>query len=149
MLAYRNVGEIIGKVIRWETALHGYYEVAEVALRNPESKTLVTVLRERLLERLRILKELDVKKFGSVEWVKFAPEMAEGDIVPKLAITRNSPPEEVLSAILATDERLERFYGDLAGNLVSRAQKDLFQSLAAFKAEQIQSIKGYMAQHGA
>ena len=149
MLAYRNVGEIIGKVIRWETALHGYYEVAEVALRNPESKKLVTVLRERLTERLRILKELDVRKFGGVEWVQFVPAMAEDDIVPKLAITRSSPPEEVLSVILGTDEKLERFYASLASNLVSRAQKDLFQSLAAFKAEQIQSIKGYMAQHGA
>jgi hypothetical protein len=148
MLAYRNVGDIAAKAIEWETALKGFYEVAEVALRNPGSRKLVGMLREELLERLRVLKELDVKKFGGVEWVKFPPAMAEDEIVPKVTITRNSPPEEVFGVIVGVDERLERFYTGLASNLVSRAQKELFQSLALFKAEQIESIKGYMAQSG-
>jgi hypothetical protein len=148
MLAYRNVGDIIGKAIQWETALRGFYEVAEVALKNPESRKLVVVLREKLVERLRILQELDVKKYGNAEWVKFVPAVADDEIVPKVSITRSSDPRQVFEVILGVDEKLERFYGSLAGSLVSREQKELFQSLALFKAEQIESIKGYMAQSG-
>ena len=145
MLAFRNLEDIVGKAIGWETALKGFYEVAEVAMRNPESKKLVVVLGEKLAERLRILKELDVKKFGSVEWVRFVSVYRDDEIVPKTAITRDSTPEEIFGVMLGVDEKLQRFYAELAGNLVSRSQKELFQSLALFKSEQIESIKGYMA----
>ncbi len=148
MLAYRNLKEIVSKAIGWETALKGFYEVAEVALRNPASQKLVAVLREKLVERLRILKELNVARFGNVEWVRFAPAVSDEEMMPKREIGRGSTPEEIFAVMRGVDERLERFYGDLSKNLVSRSQKELFQSLALFKAEQIESIKGYMAHAG-
>jgi len=141
MLAYQNLKDIIVKAIAWETELKGFYEVAEVALRNPESRKLVVVLGEKLAERLRILKELDVRKFGNVEWVRFASVYRDDEMVPKKTISRDSGPDEIFNAILSVDEKLQRFYEELARNLVSRSQKDLFQSLALFKSEQIESIK--------
>jgi hypothetical protein len=148
MLAYRDLKAILAKVVAWEVAVNDFYDVAELALRNPESKKLVVALRDSHRAKLDILRTTDVSRFGSAEWVKYVPDLKDEELLPKGKISRDSPPREVFARMLETDEKLKGFYADVARIIVSRSQRELFESLAVFKGDQIESIKGYMASLG-
>jgi len=145
MLAYRNLKDIVDKVIVWETERRGLYQVAAVALRNPESRKLVELLEADLAERLRILCELDLRKFGGLEWMKIAALPSDDEMVPRKSISRDSSPEDIVRVIIDAGERLMRFYEQTERSLVSRSQKELFKSLALFTSEQIRSIRERIA----
>src|SRR3972149_3662349 len=148
MLAYRNVKDIVQKAIQWESQLKGFYEVAEVALRNPVSRDLVMGLRQGLEERLRILEGLNVERHGAPEWMQFAPGVGMEELIRKNTVTRDSTPVEILASIVVCDEALQGFYRTVADLLVSRSLKELFESLVVFKTQQIESVRALMAHGG-
>jgi rubrerythrin len=141
MIAFNEVSELVRLALRLERKLKDFYDVAEVALQNPESKRVVAQLRDRLEEKLAALAAVDTKRFGRGEYLKVAPDLREDEVVPRRGITRSSTPGEIIARILASEERLQRFYAEVSEKLVVRDQKDLFASLAAFKEAQLSDIR--------
>ncbi len=144
MIAYKNLKDIINITIKWEEKLKDFYDVAEFALIDSESKKIVRVLRDNLLKDLNILKNVDVNSFGAISWVQYARDYKEEDLIPKKKITRNSTPEEIFTHILKYVENLRDFYSHIHDNISNDRQKELFKSLILFKDEQIHEINKFM-----
>ena len=141
MIAFKDVGELIKITLNWENKLKDFYDVAEYALKNEESKKTVRTLREKLVEKLEILKGISPSRYGKTEWVRYAPSYREEDLIPVGKIGRNSEPGEIFEHLLDYQSKLKSFYSSIAGNLISRNQKELFDSLVLFKEEQIEEIR--------
>ena len=140
MIAFKNVSEILEKSLVWEEKLKDLYDVAEVATRREESGKVVALLRDSLVQKLKVLRNVDPSKFGTLEWVRYAGDRNEADLLASNSIRRDSPPEDILNHLVTYQQHLQDFYAHIAENLVSRDQKELFESLASFKAEQIGEI---------
>jgi len=140
MIAFRNVAEILAKSLDWERKLKDLYDVAEIALRNEESRKTVAVLRDSLQKKLEVLRGVKPEAHGNAEWVRYAGDFNEEDLISKQSITRDSSPDEIMAHIVTYQKHLQDFYSRIAEALVSRNQKDLFESLALFKAEQIEEV---------
>ena len=141
MIAFKDASEIIRFALRLEHKLKDFYDVAEVALRSVESRRMVAVLRERLEEKLAALTAVDLRRFGRGEFMKVVPALSEDEIVPRQAIGRDASPAQIVDGMLASEERLRRFYAEIAERLVAREQKDLFNSLVAFKDAQLADLR--------
>ncbi len=140
MFAFKDLREILDITLRWERKLKDFYDVAEIALKNPESKRLVVLLREKLVENIRFLEAVDVEGFGKPEWVRYAPGYREEDLIPIGRIGRDSTPQEIFAHLLDYEQKLKNVYASIAQNLIYRSQKELYESLVLFKEEQISEI---------
>ena len=87
MASYTDLKELIAKATSWEKQLKDLYDVAELGLQDTESKKLASVLRDKLVRKLEVLEHIDTDKFGKTEWMKFAPDYKDEDIIPKNAIS--------------------------------------------------------------
>ena len=145
MIAFKDLKDILDITISWESKLKDFYDVAELALKSDESKRVVAVLRNKVREKLEILRNMDLNKLGSLECVRYASGLKREDLIPKGAIGRNSSADEIFRHILNYEQKLKMFYSEVSTKLVSRNQKELFESLAVFKDEQISEINNYMA----
>ena len=85
-----------------------------------------------------------MKKFGPSEWVKFAGDFGNKDIIPKQDIHRDSTPEEIFAVILEYEQKLENFYGMIADKISSVSQRELFESLKTFKEGQTERITNFI-----
>ena len=144
MIAFRDVKEIVKITVGWERKLKDFYDVAEIAVRRQESKQTVSVLKERLLAKLEILEGIDLNAFGNTEWIRYLPDVKEDELIPVTGIRRDSAPDEVFEHLLAYEQKLKNVYSTVSESLISRNQKELFESLVLFKEEQIQEIRRLM-----
>ena len=147
MIAFKDSKAILKATVGWEKKLKDFYDVAEIALRSQESKELIVLLREKLLENLSILQNIEADRFGGNEWIQFAPDCREEDLIPTRKIARDAPPQTILSQILEYETKLRAFYSSIVDALVTRAQKELFGSLVTFKDYQISQIENHMKSH--
>jgi ferritin len=145
MIAFKDLGEVLKITLKWEHKLKDFYDVAEYALKSTESKKTVQMLRDRLTQRLEILKGVDMKSFGKTEWIRYAPAYRDEDLIPIGKIRRDTAAAEIFDHLLDYESKLKNTYSSIANNLISRTQKDLFESLAAFKDEQIEEIRSLKA----
>jgi len=130
--------------IKWEKKLKDFYDVAEFALRNDESKRVVALLRENLVTRLEIIKNINLNDYGKNEWVQYAPDYKDDELIPIKTITRDADPKDIFTQILEYEKKLQSFYEAIAKKLVVAKQKELFESLALFKDEQIFEINKFL-----
>jgi len=141
MISFSDLKGVLAATVRWEQKLKDFYDVAEFAMKSRESKEAVVRLRENHMERLSVLENVDVARFGSSEWIRFAPAYDDEDIVPVHGISRDSTPSQVVDRIVSCEKNLRDFYAAVATHLISRDQKDLFASLVTFKDNQIAQIE--------
>ena len=141
MIAFKSLSEILQTMIGWEDKLKDFYDVAEYALENEESKKTVETLRERHQKKLAILRDVDPSSHGKTEWVRYAPSYREDDLIPVDRIRRDAQPDEIFEHLLDYEGKLRSIYSSIATNLISRSQKELFESLVLFKEEQIEEIR--------
>jgi len=144
MTTFKELKALLDRSIAWEEQLNDLYDVAQLGLRNPDSRRLIDFLKERQDSNLEVLRNIELKKFGPVEWVKYARDYRDEDMVPKRTINRDSKPEEIFTTILEYEEKLKEFYQAIAENVVSDRQKDLFESLVTFKEGQISRINNFI-----
>ena len=130
--------------IKWEKKLKDFYDVAEFALRNDESKRVVALLRENLVTRLEIIKNINLNDYGKNEWVQYAPDYKDDELIPIKTISRDADPKDIFTQILEYEKKLQSFYEAIAKKLVVAKQKELFESLALFKDEQIFEINKFL-----
>lgn len=140
MIAFQNVAEILEKSLTWEQELKDLYDVAEFAMKKEESRKAVLLLRDNLEKHLAVLRKVDPSHHGSTEWVRYAPDYNDHDLINAESLRRDSTPAEILQHIVTYQEQLRDFYSRIGEHLVSRDQRELFESLAAFKAEQIEEF---------
>lgn len=144
MISFKDLKDILSITIKWEGKLKDFYDVAEFALSNEESKKAVSGLRSNLLKNLDVLKNIDLKNYGKTEWVRYASDYKDDELIPIRKVSRDSTPEEIFSQILEYQAKLKEFYSMIVSKLISVKQKELFESLAAFKDEQIFETKRFM-----
>ena len=53
------------------------------------------------------------KKFGMTEWIRYAPDYKEEDLIPIGAIQRESSPLELFTHLLSYEEKLRNVYTEL------------------------------------
>jgi hypothetical protein len=144
VIAFKNLSEILEMTVKWEKKLKDFYDVAEFALRNKESKRLVQLLRDNLLHRLRVLENINVNDYGKTEWIQYAPDFKDDELIPIKTISRDADPMDIFNKILAYEKKLKGFYETISHKLVVARQKDLFESLIQFKEEQIFEINKFI-----
>ena len=140
MSSYADLAQVVKASLRWESRLKDFYDIAVYALKNPESKKTVALLRDNQVERLGVLRSVDVRRFGEPEWIQFAPRTRDEDVIP-YRIDRESAPAEVIESILGCERKLRDYYDAVRTNLVHRDHKELFGSLVTFKENQIEEIR--------
>jgi hypothetical protein len=140
VIAFKNLQEILDLTVKWEDRLKDFYDVAEFALWNEESKRVVALLRSNHEDRLNVIRNLNIEKYGRMEWVRYAPTYRDDDLIPAKTMPRNADPERVLTEIQQYEKKLMEFYRNISDRLVTEKQKDLFESLAQFKEEQLQDV---------
>jgi hypothetical protein len=145
VIAFKNLKEILERTVKWEKKLKDFYDVAEFALSNKESKQVVVLLRENLLNRLDILKKINLDDYGKTEWIRYAPDYKDDELIPVKTISRDADPLMIFTQILEYEQKLREFYKTISEKLVVLKQKDLFESLVKFKDEQIFEINNFMA----
>ncbi|RKX74889.1 MAG: hypothetical protein DRP87_15855 [Spirochaetes bacterium] len=143
MISYKELKELLQKAIRWEEKLKDLYDVAELGLKEPKSKEVVKILGNKLKEKLEVSENVDVEKHGRTEWVRFAPDYRDEDLIPKKAITKHTTPEEIFRQLLDFETKLKSYYSAILKNLRTDRQRDLFESLVRFKEEQVAEIKRF------
>ena len=141
MISFKSLSEILKTMLGWENKLKDFYDVAEYALQNEKSKKTVQTLREQHVNKLDILRGVDPSSHGKSEWVRYAPSYKEEDLIPVGKIHRDAQPEEIFEHLLDYQSKLKSIYSSIANNLISRSQKELFESLVHFKEEQIEEIR--------
>jgi len=141
MIAFKDLGEVLKITLKWENKLKDFYDVAEYALKNEKSKKTVQMLREKLVDKLEILKGVNLNSFGKTEWVRYAPSYKDDELIPVGKIRRDAEPAVIFEHLLDCEGKLKSIYSSVADNLISRDQKDLFESLVLFKEEQIEDIR--------
>ena len=81
MIAFKELKDILKTSVVWEQKLKDFYDVAEFAMKNEESKKIISLLRGNLEEKLEILEKINPEKFGQTEWVQFAPDYKVEDLI--------------------------------------------------------------------
>ena len=147
MISFKNLQDILQITLKWETKLRDFYDVAELAMRNDDSKRVVALLKDRLSAKMDVLQNIDMKKFGTTEWIRYLPDYKDEDLIPVGAIRRESSPDELFTHLLGYEEKLRIVYSRIGETLINQRQKELFESLAQFKGEQIEEIKRLMAHY--
>jgi hypothetical protein len=134
MIAFKNLKEILSITLRWESSLKDFYDVAEFALKSEASKKAVRLLRSRLEEKLAVLRGVRAEDYGKAEWIRFTLDYKPEELAPTL--NRSSSAEEIFRHLVDFQGKLAGVYARIAETIVSRGQKELFESLARFKEEQ-------------
>ena len=134
MIAFKNLKEILRITLQWEQSLKDFYDVAEFALKSEDSKKAVRLLRAKLEEKLVVLRGVKAEDFGKTEWIRFTLDFKPGELAP--TIGRGAAAEEIFRHLVDFQGKLAGVYGRIAETIVSRGQKELFESLARFKEEQ-------------
>ena len=146
MISFQSIKDVLKKTIAWERELSDLLDVAQLGVKNEESKELIRLLAERQKENLGVVSKIDPQRYGNVEWVRYASAYRDEELIPKKVIRRDTPPKEILEHIRTYEKRLAQFYSWIAEALVTDSQKELFQSLATFKGRQAAETEDLLAQ---
>ena len=139
MIAFKNLKEILSITLQWERGLKDFYDVAEFALKSEASKKAVRLLRERLEEKLAVLRGVKAEDFGKAEWIRFTLDYKPEELAPQ--ISRSASAGEIFRHLQDFQQKLAGVYARIADTVVSRGQKELFESLARFKSEQASEVR--------
>ena len=69
------------------------------------------------------------------------PDYNIKDMLPIGKITRESSPSDIINKICECEERFKSFYSTISEKIITREEKELFESLVTFKSSQIIRIK--------
>ena len=147
MISFKNLDDVLKISLRWEHKLKDFYDVAEVALQNAESKQVVGLLRSKLQEKLDVLEAVKPGQHGKTAWIRYLGDYDEGELIGIDEIKRTSSPSELFHHIITYQGKLKSFYATVAEKITVQGQKELFESLALFKSEQIEELNRLMRVH--
>ncbi len=144
MVSFKDLKTLLEIIIDWENKLTDFYDVAEIALREKESKKILAFLRENHVTNLKIIKDINLEEYGKDEWIKYAPDYRVKDLIPIGKIKRDSSPKEIFKNILEYEEKIKAFYFSISEKIISREAKELFDSLVKLKDKQVFILKSFL-----
>ena len=144
MVSFKDLKTLLEIIIDWENKLTDFYDVAEIALREKESKKIIAYLRENHVNNLKIIRDINLEEYGKDEWVKYAPDYRVKDLIPIGKIKRDSSPKEIFKNILEYEEKIKAFYFSISEKIISREAKELFDSLVKLKDKQVFILKSFL-----
>lgn len=144
MAFFKDLATLLEMVIEWENKLTDFYDVAEIALRDVESKRMLEFIRTNHDKILLILKDTHIEDYGQDEWIKYAPDFNVKDLIPIGKIKRDSPPKEIIRNILEFEEKVKEFYSIISEKIISNEAKELFNSLEKLKSKQIYELTTFL-----
>ena len=144
MIAYKDLKVLLETMIKWENKLTDFYDVAEIAMRDEESKKLIVMLRGNHINNLNIIKDTRIEDYGKDEWIKYAPDLDFKDLIPIGKIKRESPPKEIITHILDYEKKMKNYYFSISEKIITRDEKELFDSLVKFKDRQVFELKTFL-----
>ena len=144
MIAFKDLKGLMETVINWENKLSEFYDVAETILKNNESKKIIALLRENHIKNLQIIKDIHIENFGGNEWIRYVPDFNVKNLLPIEKIKRETTSKEIINYVLEFEEKTREFYSSISEIIITRNQKELFNSLAIFKDRQVFEIKKIM-----
>ena len=144
MQTFRDLDQIFKMTINWEQEIKDLYDIAAYGVKNEQSKELVNFLKQNQQKHMKVLNNLNLNDYGSIEYVQFAKDSHVEDEIPVHAINKDTPPLEIFRNVIKYEEKLNNFYAKIAGALVSESQTELFESLAQFKENQVEYIKNFI-----
>lgn len=147
MYVFKDLQSLLDVSVKWEKELKDLYDVAELGVKHPKSKELISFLLGKQTRILEVLTDIDVEKFGEDEFVKYAPENHTEKLIPVHELNKNSEPDEIIRLIKQYESKLRTYYGDIADHLMSEGQKELFQSLVTLKDVQLEALDNFIREH--
>ncbi len=144
MVSFKDLQTLLDIIIDWENKLTDFYDVAEIALREKESKKTLAFLRENHVNNLKIISDIHIEEYGKDEWIKYAPDYRVKDLIPIGKIKRDSSPKEIFKNILEYEEKIKAFYFSISEKIISRETKELFDSLVKLKDKQVFILKSFL-----
>ena len=144
MVVFQDLNSLLEIIIKWEIKLKDFYDVAEIALKSKESKNVIVVLRENHVNNLQIIKDIHVEDYGKNEIIRNVPDYHDKELIPIGKIKRDSTPKDIIKNIFEYESKLKEFYAKISENIITRNQKELFNSFVMFKERQIFEIKQFM-----
>lgn len=144
MYVFKDLQSLLNVSVKWEKELKDLYDVAALGVRHPKSKELVTWLLEKQEKVLSILSDIDVKRYGKGEFVKYTRENHTEDLIPRRELNRDSSPGEIIEYIREYERGLKDYYREIAGHLVDKGQKELFESLETLKDTQLEALENFI-----
>ena len=143
MVVFRDLKGLMEVIIIWEDKLTDYYDAAEKIIENKQFKQVIALLREKHLNNLLIIKEIHVEDYGKDEWIQITPDCNVKDLLPVDEIKKDSTSQEIIDHVLEFEEKMMDFYSCISKMIISRDEKELFDSLVKFKERQILNIKRF------
>ena len=64
MVYFKDLKTLLDIIIEWENKLTDFYDVAEIALREKESKNILAFLRENHVNNLKIIRDIHIEELG-------------------------------------------------------------------------------------
>ena len=104
MIAYKELQDLLQRTVERKKKLNVLYDVASFGLVKGNSKKLIAFRKGRQESNLEVLEGIDVKSYGLSEWVRFASDYREDELIPNEVITRESSPGQILDTILEYEE---------------------------------------------
>lgn len=147
MYVFKDLQSLLDMSVKWEKELKDLYDVAELGVKHPKSRELINFLLGKQTKILAVLTDIDVGKYGSDEFVKFAPENHTEKLIPVSELNKNSEPDQIIQLIKRYESRLKDYYRDVADNLVTEGQKELFESLVTLKNIQLEALDNFIREH--
>ncbi len=144
MKTFRDLDQIFKMTVKWEQEIKDLYDIAAFGVKNEQSKELVNFLKKNQNAHMEILNNLNLKDYGSIEYVQFSFGLHVADEIPVHKISKDSPPLEIFENVLKYEEKVKDFYAKVAVELVSESQTELFESLAQFKENQVEYIRNFI-----
>lgn len=144
MQTFQDLDQIFKTTVKWEQGIKDLYDIAAYGVKNEKSKELISFLKQNQQAQMKVLNNLNLSDYGSVEWVQFAKDSHVESEIPVHSIRKDTPPLEIFRKVIKYEEKLKGFYTKVAGALVSENQAELFESLAQFKENQVEHIENFI-----
>ena len=141
MSAYMNLKNLLIKMIEWEEKFTDFYNYALGVIEEKHCKQTITILLEKQMNNLQILRNIDIDNYGSNEWIMITPDINTTELLSKEKISSKSNTEDIAKIILNLEQKIQKFYLSVSKKIIDTGQRDLFDSLVIFKEKQIYEIK--------
>ena len=144
MVVFRDLKGILKAAVQWENKLTDYYSAAEDAVKDKECFCIVDILKRHHANNLRIVRDIRVEDYGRDEWIQSTPDCNVNFLLPIEEINEESTFEEIMGHVLEFEKKMKGFYASVSGKIITREEKELFDSLVQFKEGQILEIKRFL-----
>ena len=140
-MSFNSVEDIIKSIITWERDFDSFYSMLEEYLKDEKSRKAAEILQLRHEKILRELEDIDLEKYGHIEFLKYVPEYRGEE---RFEIAADADVEDLFYKILDHENNRIAYYKRLRGIAVFEKSRELFDMLIQLKTGQVKEIKALL-----